>query len=173
MSRTPVRRRPDWRCLLLAPLFLANLGAVAPFEDRVLDAHNRERQAMGVAPLNWSEPLAASARAWAQHLATTGAFEHAPTDDVFPQGENLWAGTRDSYAPEQMVAAWIAEKRNFTPGVFPNNSRTGKVEDVGHYTQLIWRATQSVGCARARSRSEDILVCRYGEAGNWIGEKPL
>ena len=173
MSRPHSRRQPDWRRLLLAPLFFANLGAVAPFEDRVLDAHNRERQAMGVSPLQWSEPLAASARAWAQHLATTGKFQHAPSDDVFPEGENLWAGTKDSFAPEQMVAAWVAEKRHFTHGVFPYNSSTGNVADVGHYTQVIWRTTLAVGCARATSRSEDILVCRYGQAGNWVGEKPL
>ena len=50
--------------------------------------------------------------------------------------------------------------------MFPDNSTTGKVEDVGHYTQVIWRATSEVGCAEATSADEDILVCRYTEAGN-------
>ena len=82
-------------------------------------------------------------------------------------------GTRGYYAPEAMVDAWVREKRYFKPGVFPYNSTTGRVEDVGHYTQLVWRATSQVGCAEAASAAEDILVCRYAEAGNYIGERPL
>jgi len=71
-----------------------------------------------------------------------------------------------------MVAAWIREKQFFRPGVFPDNSTTGRVEDVGHYTQVIWRATTEVGCAETTSADEDILVCRYTEAGNYRGERP-
>jgi hypothetical protein len=61
----------------------------------------------------------------------------------------------------------------FHPGLFPNNSTTGQWEDVGHYTQVVWRATTEVGCAQASSLSEDILLCRYAEAGNYRGETPF
>ena len=71
-----------------------------------------------------------------------------------------------------MVGLWVAEKRNFKLGLFPANSRTGDVEVVGHYTQLIWRQTTAVGCAIAQSRSEDVLVCRYSSGGNVTGESP-
>ena len=71
-----------------------------------------------------------------------------------------------------MVGLWVAEKRQFRPGVFPANSTTGDVEQVGHYTQLMWRRSTAVGCAVAQSRSEDVLVCRYSTAGNVVGEKP-
>ena len=152
------------------------MGAVPPgpsFEDRVLTEHNRERAALGLVPLAWDDTLAQAAQGWADHLAATGRFEHAPEDRKTPEGENLWAGTRGSYAPESMVDAWIREKKYFRPGVFPDNSTTGRVEDVGHYTQLIWRATSQVGCAHAASQAEDILVCRYSEAGNYRGERPF
>ena len=72
-----------------------------------------------------------------------------------------------------MVGLWTAEKRDYKPGVFPNNSRSGDVEDVGHYTQLIWSNTGAVGCALARGQDEDFLVCRYSQAGNVLGERPI
>lgn len=164
--------------LSIAALALAApglMGAVAPanLESRLLAAQNRERAAMGVEPLRWNPQLARDARGWADRLAATGAFAHAPTDPRNPQGENLWAGTRGRYAAEAMVDAWAREKRTFKPGVFPNNSLTGRVADVGHYTQLMWRDTRQVGCALASGAREDVLVCRYSAAGNWVGEKPF
>ncbi|MBW8752677.1 MAG: SCP-like extracellular [Sphingomonadales bacterium] len=158
---------------LLAPLLTGTSVATASFESRVLAMHNVERARMGVAPLRWDPALAASAQRWADQLAASGRFEHAPENRMAPEGENLWAGTRGYFAPEAMVDAWIREKKYFRPGVFPDNSTTGEVEDVGHYTQLVWRATGEVGCAKASSSREDILVCRYAEAGNYIGERPL
>lgn len=143
------------------------------FDQRILAAHNRERSGLGLVPLSWNPALAQSAKRWADHLASTGRFEHAPENRVTPEGENLWAGTKGYFSPEAMVNAWIREKKYFRPGTFPDNSITGRVEDVGHYTQLVWRATTQVGCAEARSRSEDILVCRYAEAGNYRGEVPF
>ncbi|HWU54254.1 MAG TPA: CAP domain-containing protein [Rhizomicrobium sp.] len=143
------------------------------FDGRILAAHNRERENLGLEPLSWNPALAQSAQRWADHLAQTGRFEHAPENHAAPEGENLWAGTRGYYSPEAMVNAWIREKRFFRPGAFPDNSTTGKVEDIGHYTQVVWRATRQVGCAEAASASEDILVCRYAEAGNYRGEQPF
>jgi hypothetical protein len=145
----------------------------ASFDQRILAVHNRERSGLGLVPLSWNPALARSARRWADYLAATGRFEHAPENDAAPEGENLWAGTKGFFAPEAMVNAWIREKRFFRPGRFPDNSTTGRVEDVGHYTQLVWRATTEVGCAEATSASEDILVCRYAEAGNYRGEQPF
>ncbi len=158
---------------LLSPLLLGASGVTGTFEARVLAMHNLERARMGVAPLRWDPALATAAQHWADQLAATGRFEHAPENRLTPEGENLWAGTKGYYGPEAMVDAWIREKRYFHTGVFPNNSTTGNVEDVGHYTQLIWRTTGEVGCARAASAREDILVCRYADAGNYIGERPL
>ena len=157
--------------LALAPL----LQGVAPLDrvDRVLAAHNRERAGQGIAPLVWSATLAADAQQWADELGRTGEFKHAPENHQAPEGENIWGGTRGFYAVEDQVAAWIAEKRSFRSGVFPDNSITGRVEDVGHYTQLMWRKTREVGCAWARSAIEDLLVCRYASAGNWRGQRPF
>ncbi len=160
-----------------APVIAANPAraeALPPaFDRRILAVHNRERQNLGLEPLSWNQALAQSAKQWAEHLAATGRFEHAPENRSTPEGENLWAGTKGYYPPEAMVDAWIREKKFFRPGLFPANSVTGRVEDIGHYTQVVWRATRQVGCAQAASANEDILVCRYAEAGNYRGEQPF
>lgn len=159
---------------LCAPLLLGSVGLTSNLETRLLAAHNRERAALGIPRLNWNPKLEASARAWANHLGRTGRFEHSPDNPhASPEGENLWAGTQGYYGPEAMVGLWAAEKRHFKPGRFPNNSRTGNVDSVGHYTQLMWRNTRSVGCALAKNRSEDVLVCRYSTAGNVYGQVPF
>ena len=156
-----------------SPLLMGGTVARSDFNERLLAAQNRERAAIGVAPLAWNDKLAADARMWANELATTGRFEHSPDEPgVEPQGENLWAGTPRAYSPEAMVGLWAAEKKDYHPGVFPNNSRSGDVENVGHYTQMIWRESGQVGCATAVGRYEEFLVCRYSAAGNVYGERP-
>jgi hypothetical protein len=159
--------------LACSPLLIGGTSVRADFNARLLAAHNSERAAVGVAPLAWDDRLAAEARAWATQLAASGRFEHSADDPgEQPEGENLWAGTPRAFSPEAMVGLWAAEKRDYRPGVFPNNSRSGDVEQVGHYTQLIWRGTGHVGCATAVGRHEEVLVCRYSSAGNVYGERP-
>lgn len=164
-------------CALLAfaaPALQGNLGTQANLDARLLAAHNRERSEAGLPPLAWDPALADEARSWAAHLSQIDGLEHAEDEDPDdPEGENLWLGTSGHYSPEDMVGLWIAEKKNFHPGIFPANSTTGDLEDVGHYTQLMWRATGRVGCAVARGARDDVLVCRYREAGNVIGETPF
>jgi hypothetical protein len=158
-----------------ALLLQGNIGRTTNLEDRLLAAHNRERAQLAIPPLRWDDELETSAAEWADYLTELGDLEHYPDDpsDPDPQGENLWLGTRDYFSPEQMVGMWIDEKKHFKPGVFPANSNTGRLDDVGHYTQLMWRTTDRVGCAVAENQEYDFLVCRYSEGGNVIGERPF
>ncbi len=124
--------------------------------------------------LKWDAGLARRAQAWADHLAAKDRFEHSPNIPGQPlEGENIWGGTADAYSPKDMVDLWIAEKAHFVSGVFPANSKTGRVQDVSHYTQIVWRATRSVGCGISQGRNEEIMVCRYSERGNVRGAHPL
>ena len=175
MSHSRQRRIAVAIALLFAsPVLQGGLGPRQNFDERLLAAHNRERASIGAAPLKWDPVLARSARDWARHLARTGHFEHSPNSPWSdPEGENLWAGTVGYYQPESMVGLWAAEKRDYKAGVFPNNSRSGRVENVSHYTQLVWSKTGAVGCALEQGAVEDVLVCRYSQAGNVLGERPI
>jgi len=156
-------------------LLQGNVGLRTNLDQRLLAAHNRERATLGIAPLHWNAGLAAGAAEWGAEMAATDEFEHSPTDpnDENPEGENLFAGTKGHFSPEAMVEPWIAEKSVYKAGIFPDNSRTGDYEDVGHYTQLMWRNTGQVGCAVVPGKQLDYLVCRYSQAGNMEGERPF
>lgn len=169
-----IRRSAHMLLLVLSPILLGAEGLRDNFDDRLLAAQNRARYAVGEPPLKWDQELARSAQSWAKYLAQSGKFEHSKDKPGTPaEGENLWAGTTGAYGAESMVGLWTSEKRNYMPGIFPNVSRTGDVEDVGHYTQIIWARSTAVGCDLERGRSEDILVCRYKQAGNVIGQNPV
>lgn len=140
-----------------------------PAEQEWLAEHNAEREALGLERLRWNHALRRDALAWAESLAARGSFEHAPNLLQIGQGENLWIGDKDRYAPWQMIDLFLAERKIFRPGTFPEVSRTGKWKDVGHYTQMIWPETREVGCATAVNRRKEVLVCRYWPAGNVIG----
>ncbi|HEV2568968.1 CAP family protein [Sphingomonas sp.] len=157
------------------PLMTGGIDRDSAFAERILASHNRERTTLGVRPLQWDDRLAAQAQAWADHLARTGKFEHSPANpfDGATAGENLWTGTKGAYSPEEMVGYWIDEKADFKPGVFPAVSRSGDLQAVGHYTQLIWRQTTRIGCGIASTSADDILVCRYMVSGNVIGERVI
>ena len=160
---------------LAAPFAQGATGLSNNLEERLLASHNRERATLGIKPLAWDEKLASDATRYAEHLVHVGYLVHSEDnpDDPDPQGENLWAGTHGYYGPESMVGLWIAEKSDFKPGIFPNNSISGDLEKVGHYTQVMWRSSRAVGCAVAHGHEDDFLVCRYSEGGNVIGERPF
>ncbi|MBI0473874.1 serine protease [Sphingomonas sp. MA1305] len=144
----------------------------ALLRSAMLDGHNVARAAVGVPPLTWSESLTASARSYAQDLARTGRFEHAEQPQgPGRQGENLWTGTRDAYAYQEMIGHWLDERRDFVNIAVPAASRTGRFGDVAHYAQIVWRGSTEVGCALASNRTDDYLVCRYAPAGNVVGER--
>ena len=146
----------------------ANSNALAA---ELLARHNVERRLAGVQPLAWDPALVAGAQVYANELARLNLLRHSPRGARRGIGENLWMGTRDYFRPSVMVGAWASERSMFRPAQFPAVSTTGNWADVGHYTQLIWRGTQRVGCAIGKSARSDVLVCRYWPAGNVDGQR--
>jgi uncharacterized protein YkwD len=136
----------------------------------VLNAHNAARSRFGVAPVSWSEQLAAEAMVHASYMATTGIYGHDQTPGRRKRmGENLWRGTRGVFSYDVMVGVMVDEARFFRPGAFPNNSANGNWLAVAHYTQIVWPTTTEIGCAVASSPTTDYFVCRYAPTGNKDG----
>ena len=58
------------------------------------------------------------------------------------------------------------------------NTPTGFSEKTGHFTQLVWKATTSTGCAAVDCSGKPgmdgwFVVCEYWPAGNVVGENNL
>ena len=142
----------------------------ALLQNAVLKAQNEARARFGVAPMAWSDELAAEALGHARYMAATGIYGHDQTPGRRKkQGENLWRGQRGIFSYDVMIETMVAEERVFRPGTFPHVSTTGEWHDVAHYTQIVWPSTTHVGCAVASSGSTDYFVCRYSPTGNKDG----
>jgi pathogenesis-related protein 1 len=132
--------------------------------------HNQARKEAGVPALQWSVQLAAYAQAWADHLADSAcSFEHRPHSGKWEEiyGENLFWGSSDHYTVKDACESWYEEKKDFK-----NTLYTGKqTNQIGHYTQMIWRNTTQVGIGIATCKDGSIIiVANYDPPGNYLGE---
>ena len=150
--------------------FVATSPGLDKVNHRILSSHNAARADVGAPPLQWDPSLAVAAASYGPALSRLGRLVHSPRTGRENQRENLWMGQQGRFGPEDMVGAWTAEKRQFSPGQFPNVSRTGNWSDVAHYTQMIWKTTTHVGCAIYRDGGWDYLICRYSPPGNRDGK---
>jgi hypothetical protein len=150
-----------------------SLGCVQPADLKLIDVyrlHNQVRAQAGSPPLVWDPQLALQAAAYVPTMAN-GRPVHSGRKGRETSRENL-APVLAGSSTEKMVGLWLAERRNFVPGIFPAVSRTGNWADVGHYTQMIWPTTTNLGCAIHKGQPFDWLVCRYSPPGNQDG-KPV
>jgi uncharacterized protein YkwD len=125
--------------------------------EGITDAHNAVRKKVGAPPLRWSRPLARHAHSWAQRLAAKDcALQHRRTDAY---GENLFWSSGPVEAKE-VVAEWASEAANY-------DRRTHRCKGkCGHYTQVVWSDTRSLGCGMATCGTAEVWVCNYDPPGN-------
>ncbi|KAL0454365.1 UNVERIFIED_CONTAM: Basic form of pathogenesis-related protein 1 [Sesamum latifolium] len=148
-------------CLMVAGLQLA-CAQNAP--DDYLKAHSAGRAQVGLPPLAWNEKLVAYAQDYIKKRVGDCAMKHSDG----PYGENLAKGSWDVNATEA-VQMWLDEKKFYNVG--SNTCVEGEM--CGHYTQVVWRDTTHVGCARTKcSNGWTFVSCNYDPPGNYVGERP-
>jgi len=127
----------------------------------MVDAQNRLRAAHCAPPLVWSTAVAEHAQKWADHLASRGcALQHSETE----YGENISGGSLSTQTPDQVASLWYRENAgyHYAPGGFSMTT--------GHFTQLVWRGSQRLGCGAASCGDLRVWVCNYDPAGNMQGD---
>jgi len=143
-------------------------GVSSADQASILQYHNDLRTKHGAASLTWNNTLCVYAQNWAKGCN----FKHSVVDF----GQNLAAGT-GTCAFIDAFNAWAAEQSQYNP----------KNPIHSHYTQLVWKGTQTVACevyqcAPGSSGSGDPFpesggswdywVCDYYLPGNVEGEFP-
>lgn len=131
----------------------------------LLTLHNQARSEVGVSGLNWSSDAAIYIQNWVDQLAATSCnLQHRQPNQY---GENLFMGST-GYGVGDAVKAWESEKKDYNGAPISPSNFSG----IGHYTQMVWRSTTKVGCAKASCKGMVIIGCNYDLAGNMMGQKP-
>ncbi|KAI3448201.1 hypothetical protein Pfo_004866 [Paulownia fortunei] len=130
-----------------------------------LNAHNAARAEVGVQPMTWDENVAAFAQNYVHQRIGDCNMVHSTNR---PYGENLAKGSGD-FTGQAAVALWVEEKPNYD---YPSNTCVGG--ECRHYTQVVWRDSVRLGCARAQCNDGWWFVsCNYDPPGNVIGQRPF
>ena len=138
-------------------------------EQAMLSFHNQARASVGVQPLTWSKQLALQAANWSTKLAAQNcAMQHSKNPNY---GENIFIGeaSQSHAAVNEAAKAWESEKINYQAGKALNKASRSQ---AGGYTQMVWRNTTEVGCAKSVCANEWVVVCHYTPAGNHLKQKP-
>jgi hypothetical protein len=120
-----------------------------------------------LAPLGWDATVAGTASGWAAGCV----FAHNIGTGY---GENI-AASGAALAPAAVVALWAGEAASYD---YATNSCDAGT--CGHYTQLVWRSTTSLGCALQQCTTGSpfgggdwwFAVCDYSPPGNFVGQRP-
>ncbi|KQK02081.1 hypothetical protein BRADI_3g60260v3 [Brachypodium distachyon] len=134
--------------------------------------HNAVRMAHWELPLAWSPRLESYARWWASQRRADGcALRHSFPDGQFALGENIfWGSAGASWLPGDAVKEWAAEGVDYSYAA--NACAPGR--ECAHYTQIVWRRTALLGCARVVCGDGEgvFMTCNYYPPGNVVGERP-
>ncbi|EOY07664.1 CAP, putative [Theobroma cacao] len=139
----------------------------ASFVKEAVSAHNAARVTIGQTPMVWNYTLAYFAKQWAKKRLNDCKLIHS----YGPYGENLFWGGKSHWTPSEVVKFWVEEKAYYDPK--SNTCATGQM--CGHYTQIVWKDSVRVGCARINCYNGKgmYVICSYDPPGNYINEHPF
>lgn len=132
--------------------------------------HNSARSAVGVGPVAWDATVAQYAQSYAEKRKGDCALQHSGSKQY---GENIyWGSAGKAWSAADAVASWVAEKQRYH---YDSNSCDPQEKSrCLHYTQVVWRKSTKIGCARVDCTGNRgvFITCNYEPKGNVQGQKP-
>eukprot|EP01024_Parvocaulis_polyphysoides_P047785 TRINITY_DN4531_c0_g1_i1.p2 TRINITY_DN4531_c0_g1~~TRINITY_DN4531_c0_g1_i1.p2 ORF type:complete len:253 (-),score=45.28 TRINITY_DN4531_c0_g1_i1:2598-3356(-) len=129
-----------------------------PGSSAWLTAHNdRRAKHCNTPPLQWSGALAKTAQQWANKCQ----FEHSDRG-----GENLYMISGGFKGVDADRVLYQFYDNEITKYDFNNPDFSF---ETGHFTQVVWRNSEEVGCATKNCGSFALVVCHYEPKGNVLG----
>ena len=151
--------------ICLFTLTLLHLSLAQDTQQDYLDGHNTARTEVGLPPLTWDDTVASYAQNYANTHIGDCNLVHSQGGSY---GENL-AGSLGDLSVVDAVKLWVDEKANYDYN--SNTCAAGAM--CGHYTQVVWRDSVRLGCAKVRCNNGGTFVgCNYDPPGNVIGQWP-
>ncbi|CAM9792957.1 unnamed protein product [Choristocarpus tenellus] len=145
----------------------------------ILEKHNEKRCQHEAADLTHNSILVTGSQQWATHLATTNGCS-GQVHDTGNFGENIFACGASSPDSSNPCATATAAVDSWYNEIQFYNQGDEFSPQTGHFTQVVWKATTSVGCARSDycQGTGDLdsafnwmfVVCRYDPSGNFAGQ---
>lgn len=175
-SNRPVLTSTALLLALAAPCALARAPMPdttdAEFQNECLSAMNAYRAKHHAPDLVLDSAAVDYAKSRAQLISQSEGLS-AGHAGLKGYGENLfWGGSSSANKAscKSAVDSWYNEVKQY------NYNNPGFSSATGHFTQLVWKATTGVGCARASGKGsqwyETYVVCNYKPAGNVMGQFP-
>ncbi|KAL2342005.1 hypothetical protein Fmac_009945 [Flemingia macrophylla] len=130
-----------------------------------LNAHNKARSDVGVGPMRWEAKVASYAQNYVNKLKGNCKMVHSGG----PYGENL-AWSSGDMTGVGAVKLWVGEKPKYN---YNSNKCVGG--ECRHYTQVVWRNSVRLGCAKVRCNDgrSTIISCNYDPPGNYVDQRPF
>lgn len=137
------------------------------FEKAFLNKHNEYRKLHGVPALQMSKELCSYAQEWAANIASKGQLSHRPNNKY---GENIFymSGTNINVTGDVPVTNWYSEIKDFDKSWYNAEPPRGAFSSTGHFTQVVWKASERVGVGTATKGNAVFVVANYDVAGNLI-----
>ncbi|KAK1588318.1 hypothetical protein Q3G72_022050 [Acer saccharum] len=134
-----------------------------------LEAHNKARAQVGVAPLKWSDHLANATRRFVRYQRIHKGCQFSNLAGSKYGANQAW-GSGKPVTPSRAVDIWVQQKKYYNHA---HNSCAPKHE-CGTYTQVVWRKSMELGCAQAFcvESGDTLTICFYNPPGNYAGESP-
>ncbi|KAK9666562.1 hypothetical protein RND81_14G193900 [Saponaria officinalis] len=152
-------------CFIIASLAFVQISHAQNSPQDYVDAHNAARAAVGVGNIAWDDTVAAYAQNYANQRMGDCALQHSGGQ----YGENLAEGSGDFMTGTAAVQLWVNEENYYDY----NSNTCAPGKECGHYTQVVWRNSVRLGCARVQcSNGWFFVTCNYDPPGNVIGQKP-
>ncbi|XP_042504781.1 pathogenesis-related protein PR-1-like [Macadamia integrifolia] len=138
----------------------------ANLATQFLTRHNAARAALHLPRMVWDKEVAKYAQWYANQRRWDCALKHSNG----PYGENIFWGSGYEWTAAQAVGAWLSEKKWYN---YHSNS-CSEGEECGHYTQIVWRSSRKLGCAKVTCfHGRGVFItCNYDPPGNYIGDRP-
>uniref|UniRef100_A0A0E0HW96 SCP domain-containing protein n=2 Tax=Oryza nivara TaxID=4536 RepID=A0A0E0HW96_ORYNI len=164
----------SWSRLSCCLLVLAAAAMAATAQNSAqdfVDPHNAARADVGVGPVSWDDTVAAYAESYAAQRQGDCKLEHSDSGGKY--GENIfWGSAGGDWTAASAVSSWVSEKQWYDHG--SNSCSAPEGSSCGHYTQVVWRDSTAIGCARVVCDGDlgVFITCNYSPPGNFVGQSP-